>query len=178
MKGLICNRPAPGLIRVKERSSEVCEFQRPRHFFVGFQLHVACTSWDLFSQLGNLPLHIRLWTSSVERYKSNNLEVQVRQMALACFSGGIWKKALLLHSKHLKRAVYPVYTVCTSWVNLDFLPFWTNQWEMFLDQSPKCGDRLALLGSYGTPSLSKQSQSPSGPVSMKLPQRCRCDQKF
>ena len=151
MKGLICNRPAPGLIRIKERSSEVCEFQRPRHFFVGFQLHVACTSWDLFSQLGNLPqLHLRLWTSSVERYKSNNLEVQVRQMALACFSGGIWKKALLLHSKHLKRAVYLVYTVyhtvCTSWMNLDldFLPFEQSSERCFwkLDQSPKCGDRF------------------------------------
>ena len=93
MKGLICNRPAPGLIRIKERSSEVCEFQRPRHLFFfcvffRFQLHIASTSWDLFSQLGNLPLHLRLWASSVEGYKNNNLEVQVRQMALACFSGG------------------------------------------------------------------------------------------
>ena len=108
MKGLICNRPAPGLIRIKERSSEVCEFQRPRHFFfVGLQLHVACTSWDLFSQLGNLPLPLRLGPGSVERYKSNNLEVQVRQMALACFSGGILEESITTTLKASEKSSIP-----------------------------------------------------------------------
>ena len=128
MKGVICNRPAPGLIRIKERSSEVCEFQRPKHLFFLFFCRLAITRClhivgCFFLNLETFRSTIRLWTSSVERYKSNNLEVQVRQMALACFSGGIWKKALLLHSKHLKSTVYLVYneyyTVCTSWVNLD-----------------------------------------------------------
>ena len=111
MKGLICNRPAPGLIRIKERSSEVCEFQRPRHFFVGFQLHVACTSWDLFSQLGNLSLHPSasgrvVWND----IKATTLKFKCGKWHLLVSQGGFGRKHYY-YTQSILKAQYTLYTL-------------------------------------------------------------------
>ena len=129
MKGLICNRPAPGLIRIKERSSEVCEFQRPRHLFFFFCrlaitrcLHIVgsfFSTWKPFTAPPSAYGRV-VWND----IKATTLKFKCGKWHLLVSQGGIWKKAfILLHSKHLKRAVYLVctvyYTVCTSWMDLD-----------------------------------------------------------
>ena len=110
MKGLICNRPAPGLIRIKERSSEVCEFQRPRHlFFCNYTL--LAHRGIFFSQLGNLPLHHPplgrvVWNN----IKATTLKFKCGKWHLLVSQGGFGRKHYY-YTQSILKAQYTLYTL-------------------------------------------------------------------
>ena len=137
MKGLICNRPAPGLIRIKERSSEVCEFQRPRHLFFFFCrlaitrcLHIVgsfFSTWKPFTAPPSAYGRV-VWND----IKATTLKFKCGKWHLLVSQGGFGRKYYFYTQRICSiPCIHCMYLL--GEFRFWFSAFWTKQCEMFLE---------------------------------------------